>query len=72
MLNLKEDGSKPEIEEFLKMVACCNLIFRLYVQLDFLKLGLEGIALYLEEKKFTWNISHDSSLMIISLDFLFL
>lgn len=53
MLNLKEDGSKPEIEEFLKMVACCNLIFRLYVQLDFLKLGLEGIALYLEEKKIT-------------------
>lgn len=51
MLNLKEDRSKPEIEEFLKMVACCNLIFWLYVQLDFLKLGLQGIALYLEEKK---------------------
>lgn len=33
------------------MVACCNLIFRLYVQVDFLKLGLQGIALYLEEKK---------------------
>lgn len=32
------------------MVACCNLIFRLYVQVDFLKLGLQGIALYLEEK----------------------
>lgn len=51
MLNLKEDRSKPEIEEFLKMVACCNLIFRLYVQPDFLKLGLQDIALYLEEKK---------------------
>lgn len=39
------------------MLECCNLIFRLYVQLDFLKFKAEKVtALYLEREKCLFEV----------------